>query len=55
MKKVNLLLEVKILEKFFIEINWKMGDMPNKFMILAERIARQDFECINWLLLARHN
>lgn len=42
-KKSELIVEVKILAKFFIEMNWKMGDMPNKFMILAKSITRQDF------------
>lgn len=42
-KKSELIVEVKILAKFFIEMNWKMGDVPNKFMILAKSITRQDF------------
>lgn len=46
---------VKMLTKLFPEVRWKLGDMLNKFVIVAKEITRRNMAFISWLLLAIHN
>lgn len=45
----------KILTKHFPGISWKIGDLPNKFMIMGKKITGKTFQFINWLFLSLHD